>query len=116
MRAGVALRAYGSTVAGITIQAAVDGLKIGRILVQTHLKVEEWRPGYTEQVFPEFDVEDAVGRSSRYGGKYPLPVRGILIVQVPPVWSDQVDHACSGQWAFVKEIRIASTRKLQVAV
>ena len=116
MRPGVALRAHSSTVAGVAIQGAVDDLKIGRILVQTHLKVEEWWPGYTEQVFPEFDVEDAIGRSSRYSGKYPLPVRGILIVQVPPVWSDQVDHACGGQWAFVKEIRVASTRKLQVAV
>src|SRR5439155_16245797 len=103
MRAGVALRAYGSTVAGVTIQAAIDDLEVGRILVQTHLKVQEWRPGYTEQVFPEFDVEDAIGRSSRYGGKYHLPVRDILIVQVPPEWSVQVYHDYSGQWSIVNE-------------
>src|ERR1041385_2161429 len=115
MRAGVALRAHGSTIAGVAIQGAIYDFEVGRVFVQTHLKIEEGWPGYAEQVFPEFDVEDAVGRSSRYGGKYPLPVRGILIVQILPVWSDQVDHGCSGQ-ASVKEIRIASTRKLQVAV
>src|SRR6202035_6162764 len=116
MRAGIALRAYGSTVAGVSIQGAIYNLEVRRILVQTHLKVEEWWPAYAESVFAEFDVEHAAGRSSRYGGKYPLPVRGILIVQVLPVWSDQVDHVCSGQGAFVKEIRIANARKLQVAV
>jgi len=115
MRAGVALRAYGSTVAGVAIQGAIYDLEVGRILVQTHLKVEDWWPGYADKVFAEFDVEDAVGRSSRYGGKYPLPVRGILIVQVLPVWSDQVGHDCGGQGAFVKEI-LSVTRKLQVAV
>src|SRR5438067_13826766 len=115
MRAGVALRAYGSKAAGVAIQAAVDDLKIGRILVQTHLKVEEWWPSYTEQVFPEYDVTDSIGRSSRYSGKYPRPVRGILIVQVLPVWSDQVDHGCSGR-ASVSEIQLVNTRKLQVAV
>src|SRR5206468_7480345 len=86
MRAGVALRAYGSTVAGVAIQGAIYDLEVRRILVQTHLKVEEWWPGYAEQVFPEFDVEDAVGRSSRYGGNHPLPARGIVIVQVGPEW------------------------------
>jgi len=96
MRAGVALRAYGSTVAGVTIQAAVDDLKIGRILVQTHLKVESWWPSGagqdSSQPFPEFDIEDAVGSISRYGGKHPLPARGIVIAQVVPVRSDQVSH------------------------
>jgi hypothetical protein len=116
MRAGVALRAYGSSVAGVAIQGAIYDLEVGRLLVQTHLKVEERWPAYAVKVFTEFDVEDAVRRSSRYGGKYPLPVRGILIVQVGPVRSDQVDHAGSGQGALVNEIRIASTRKLQIAV
>ncbi|PYL60417.1 MAG: hypothetical protein DMF24_10190 [Verrucomicrobia bacterium] len=115
MRAGVALRAYGSTVAVVAIQGAVDDLEVGRILVQTHLKVEDWWPVYAVKVFAEFDVEDAVGRSSRYGGKYSLPVRGVLIVQVLPIWSDQVDDGGSGR-ALVSEIRLVSTRKLQVAV
>src|SRR5207244_5619813 len=113
MRAGVALRAYGSTVAVVAIQGAVDDLEVGRILVQTHLKVEDRWPVYAEKVFAEFDVEDAVGRSSRYRGKYPLPIRGIVIVQVLPVWSDQVDHGCSRQ-SLGRKIRLVSTCKLQV--
>jgi hypothetical protein len=83
MRADVALRAYSSNVAGVAIQGAIYDLEVGRILVQTHLEVEDWCPicadRVYDQVFPEFDVEDAVGRSSRYGGKYPLPARHIAI-------------------------------------
>src|SRR5262249_53425852 len=42
VRAGVALCAYGSTVAGVAIQGAIYDLEVGRILMQTHLKVEDW--------------------------------------------------------------------------
>ena len=115
LRAGVALRAYGSVRAIVAIQGAIYDFEVGRILVQTYLKVEDWWPLYAEGVFPKFDVEDAVGRSSRYGGKYPLPAGGILIVQVLPPWSDQIVHVEAGQ-ASVSEIPIVSTRKLQVAV
>jgi hypothetical protein len=115
VRAGVALRAYGSVRAIVSIQGAIYHFEVGRILVQTHLKVQHWRPSNAEGVFPKFDVEDAVGRSSRYGGKYPLPARGILIVQVLPPWSDQIVHVLAGQ-AISSEILIVSTRKLQVAV
>jgi hypothetical protein len=44
VRAGVALRAYGSAVAGVSIQAAIDDLEVGRSLVQPHLKVEDRWP------------------------------------------------------------------------
>jgi hypothetical protein len=33
VRAGITLRAYGSVAAGVSIQAAVDDLEVGRILV-----------------------------------------------------------------------------------
>jgi hypothetical protein len=42
MRADVALRAYGSTGAGVSSQGAIYDLEVGRILVQTHLKIEGW--------------------------------------------------------------------------
>jgi hypothetical protein len=42
VRAGITLRAYGSGAAGVSIQATVDDLEVGRILVQTHLKVQRW--------------------------------------------------------------------------
>ena len=119
MRAGVALRAYGSTIAGVAIQGTVYDLEVGRTLVQTHLKVEGWWPSgagqVSPQLFPEFDIEDAVGRSSRYGGKHPLPARGIVIAQVGPVRSDQVGHEWGGQ-AIVTEILSVGICKLQVAI
>ena len=119
MRAGVALRAYGSSGAGISRQVTVDDLEVGRILVQTHLKIEGWWPSgagqVSPQLFPEFDIEDAVGSISRYGGKHPLPARGIVIAQVVPVRSDQVGHDW-GEQAIVTEILSVSIRKLQVAV
>ena len=113
VRAGIALRAYGSVAAGVSIQAAVDDLEVGRILVQTHLKVEG--NAAVKDHFPELDVEDAVGRGPRYGGKYPLPVGAVRIVQVGPIWSNQVGHHRGGQGAIVNG-RLVATCKLQVAV
>jgi hypothetical protein len=40
VRAGIALRAYGSGGTGVTIQVTIDDLEVGRILVQTDLKIE----------------------------------------------------------------------------
>jgi hypothetical protein len=115
MRADVALCAYGSTVAGVSVQGAIDDLEVGRILVQTHLKVEDWWPVYASEVFPEFDVEDAIGCCPCYRGEYPLTTSCVCCGEVVPVWSDQVDQVCGGQ-ANVTEILSVSTRKLQVAV
>ena len=64
VRAGIALRAYGSGRAGVTIQVTIDDLEVGRILVQTHLKVEDRWPTLAAGHFPVLDVEDAVRRSS----------------------------------------------------
>jgi hypothetical protein len=38
-RACIALRGYGSGVAGVSIQVTIDDLEVRRIFVQTHLKV-----------------------------------------------------------------------------
>jgi hypothetical protein len=115
VRAGVALRAYGSIAAGVSIQGAVDDLEVGRILVQTHLEVQRWWHICAAGHFLELDVEDAVGRSPRYRGKYPLPMRGVHIVEIGPVRGDQVIHGISRQ-ADVGEIVVVGADELDVAI
>jgi hypothetical protein len=112
--AGVSLRPNGSAAAGVSIQATVYDLEVGRILVQTHLKVEDRWPTCAAELFPELDVKDAAGGGPTYRCEYALPVRTINIVKVGPVRGDQVIHGCRGQ-ASVGERGII-TCKLQVAV
>jgi hypothetical protein len=112
--AGVALRAYGSGGAGVAVQVAIDDLKVRRVLVQAYFEIEDWRATCAAELFPELDVEDAVGRSARYRGEYPLPVDGVSIVQIVPVRGDQVIHDGGGQAAVGESS--AAADELQVAV
>src|SRR6202030_2950936 len=108
------LHTYGSVAAGVCVEGAIDDLEVGRVLVQTHLKVQRWWHICAAGHFLELDVEDAVGRSPRYGGKDPLPVSGIQIVQVGPVRGDQVIHG-KGRQADVVESGVAAD-ELDIAV
>ena len=79
VRAGVALSAYGSAVAGVAVQSAIDDLEVGCILVQTDLEVEA-DPGHAAGLGAPFNIEDAVRCRPRYRGEYALPAGNVPCV------------------------------------